>query len=869
MSYIKTTWVTGDIVTAPRMNNMENGIYNNDAAITALQSEVTDTEADITTLQTNVASLQTNVTNLQTTTNNLIPSIANTFSTSSTYAVGDHVMYNGRLYECKTAITTAGAWNTSSWQAVSIYKYDDLVGVIKITSTSTTMATVETTLSAVNTAGDHVVFDVSALSSGMRLCTIYLNDGQYRITDIATGFNGEGLYSSTDTLASILQKGSEPFYITDTTPYTFRETPSAAKLGKAFMDKLIGGSLGWNQLVKELNSTNWTNENGTTTSFVDGVATFTSTIDNNGIGIQYSLSTFVNHKYLLCMNVKSSTAYTGLSFGIPGSGQPIIRFKDSIGGDTAWHTIEGIRECTSSNNLKRIYIFRTSGTVENLSVRNVMFLDLTQMFGSTIADYVYGLESATAGSGIAWLRKYIDLGTYHAYDAGSIQSVEATAHVTTGKNYFNPTVGKYTNRDGTITTTSNSNWCVDKFFSIGNATTITGKIYDNSSGYTGSCGCIFFDSTMTFISYTNFFTASNITSYPFTKTLTVPSGTKYFGISGYQAGGASNILNAPIQIELGSTATAYEPYTEHVYSLGSDTLRGIPQLVNNELSYDGDEKLSDGTINRKYGIVDLGTLNYTYNATYGFYATMPSNAVGTIVDGADGICGRYVMFKGSAANFSAQDKAFTSCNANLSAAKRVYIKDSAYSDAAAFKTAMSGVYLVYPLATPTTEQGTAYQRIQTVDADGTEEFVTNTPVPVGHETQYPQNLLAIAEQIDEAMPTAPSTDGTYTLQAVVSNGVPSYQWVSGQTVSSLSTTSSQRATASLLNTGISVNNKELEEIDGLTTDGDLTGDMMQSLKDTVEARPLEAETSDSTDETNDIDEADETGETDETEQETE
>ncbi len=41
--------------------------------------------------------------------------IAPAFSTSSTYALGDYVMYNGKLYECTTAVTTAGAWVSGSW----------------------------------------------------------------------------------------------------------------------------------------------------------------------------------------------------------------------------------------------------------------------------------------------------------------------------------------------------------------------------------------------------------------------------------------------------------------------------------------------------------------------------------------------------------------------------------------------------------------------------------------------------------------------------------------------------------------------------------------------------------------------------------
>lgn len=43
--------------------------------------------------------------------------IAVTFSASSTYKVGDYVLYNHTLYRCKTAITTAGTWDASKWDA--------------------------------------------------------------------------------------------------------------------------------------------------------------------------------------------------------------------------------------------------------------------------------------------------------------------------------------------------------------------------------------------------------------------------------------------------------------------------------------------------------------------------------------------------------------------------------------------------------------------------------------------------------------------------------------------------------------------------------------------------------------------------------
>ncbi len=43
-----------------------------------------------------------------------------TYSSSSTYAVGNMVIYNNTIYECTTAITTAEEWNSSKWTIVPI-----------------------------------------------------------------------------------------------------------------------------------------------------------------------------------------------------------------------------------------------------------------------------------------------------------------------------------------------------------------------------------------------------------------------------------------------------------------------------------------------------------------------------------------------------------------------------------------------------------------------------------------------------------------------------------------------------------------------------------------------------------------------------
>lgn len=53
-------------------------------------------------------------------TQNLPDIVAEEFSTSSTYAVGDYCLHDGKLYVCTSAVTTAGAWNSNKWSEISI-----------------------------------------------------------------------------------------------------------------------------------------------------------------------------------------------------------------------------------------------------------------------------------------------------------------------------------------------------------------------------------------------------------------------------------------------------------------------------------------------------------------------------------------------------------------------------------------------------------------------------------------------------------------------------------------------------------------------------------------------------------------------------
>ena len=265
----------------------------------------------------------------------------------------------------------------------------------------------------------------------------------------------------------------------------------------------------------------------------------------------------------------------------------------------------------------------------------------------------------------------------------------------------------------------------------------------------------------------------------------------------------------------------YEPYVKHSYPLGNVELRGVPKLdANNSLYYDGDEYASDGTVTRRYGIVDLGTLTWILQdgATNLFYSAITGLKQASTNDERKTIflCSKYTA--DTQANVT--ESVMTDKTA-LTRIGRLYIKDTSYTDAATFKTAMSGVYLVYELATPTTESSDPFQNPQIVDDFGTEEYIDrgvlnqvhDVAIPVGHETTYQANLRAKLEMAPDSpgdgngdyvvrqtngineyvklnpsnvYPERPQDDGTYILQAVFDGTTVTYQWVQVSSLSGVS-----------------------------------------------------------------------------------
>ena len=183
----------------------------------------------------------------------------------------------------------------------------------------------------------------------------------------------------------------------------------------------------------------------------------------------------------------------------------------------------------------------------------------------------------------------------------------------------------------------------------------------------------------------------------------------------------------------------YEPYKSYTYPLDSSLiLRGIPKLDSaNNLYYDGDTYESDGTVTRKYGIVDLGTLTWQYQSTWqSWYTDYISDIKGTSTgtEIPKFISEKYLAM---ATNYglTSDDRIGITTTVRASNGCRILVKNGSTT------TTPSG-YLVYELATPTTETAEPYEEYQHVTNGGTEEYVSTGIVPVGHVTKYPTDIVS-------------------------------------------------------------------------------------------------------------------------------
>jgi len=595
--------------------------------------------------------------------------------------------------------------------------------------------------------------------------------------ELATKANIDGYYE--DLTSGNAEQLVSTQYLEDKIPYHFRTSGGSLDIGNREEDMLVGGSIVWNQFANLKSRTMF----GITVSKVnESTIRVTGTISRVDYGYLDNASGAIafqaTHVYIVWVNGPSSASsyfkfYQGTRATPDILNSPRI-FKYT--GDSVGNCIEAI----------------ATGDVDYTFHWNK--IDLTAMFGTEVADAVYAMEQAEEGAGVAWFKKLFP-NDYYEYNAGELMHVEGLqSHDMVGFNLFDESQDGETNSAYRYFKIpigeTDTLWMTlkDKGTSVDLSNISMGFVKDPANANAGNRWVLYNGTYNANNAYNNSKANPNdFYSYVFVYPRSIDMWNKI-----------RQKYDICINLSDPSRNGTYEPYVKHSYPLDNSlTLRGIPKIdVGGNLYYDGDTYESDGTVTRRYGIVDLGTLSWTVSAQRMLSNNALSEAPAVTITTnktPNAFCAKYEPSKWSDLNIN-HDKTFGVIG------KQIMIMDSAYTDATAFKAAMSGVYLVYELATPTTETAQPYTALQTVDASGTEEYVTTSIVPVGHYTKYPANLRDKIQHLpdlasDEGnyiinqqgqkmtlvrfrIPSAPSEDGTYILRATVSNGTPTYTWES-------------------------------------------------------------------------------------------
>lgn len=148
------------------------------------------------------------------------------------------------------------------------------------------------------------------------------------------------------------------------------------------------------------------------------------------------------------------------------------------------------------------------------------------------------------------------------------------------------------------------------------------------------------------------------------------------------------------------------PATDHDYHAYNGTTYAVDWTSTAGTVYGGTLDVVTGELTVTHGIQDLGDLNWTYQSgsTRFFSSGVSASVKAPSSNGAviDALCSQYKYM-------SLDSLGIASIGCAVSSTKNVYIKNTAYTDPNALKTALSGVQFVYELATPLTYQLTATQ----------------------------------------------------------------------------------------------------------------------------------------------------------------
>lgn len=582
----------------------------------------------------------------------------NEYNTSSSYNKGDYVVHNGTLYRSKEDNVT-GTWDSSKWEQATL---QDLVDDVN--------GAVDSVADKANVNGNYPTMTVGQADS-------ITSDREIEDAEDACP------------------------------PITFGTAGGSAEIQSGYnnFEELRGNSIVWNQLVKNGNfadSTRWSSE-AANIIINDGVGTATFN-SNSGKVTNYINDVTQGHKYLILASLKANDS---------GSTPTLVQYLDASGGFfpvrsnvISWNIVSTIFTVNSLYANPQIQVRNLSAenvTDTTIQIKNVMLIDLTQMFGA-------GNEPET----VEEFRKLFPK-PYYEYNAGTLLSSQSTSLISRGRNQWDE---EWVNSWGNV-----GNVIASKNFI---------RVFPNTE--------YFFKCPTEYYPYVAFYDANQQL------------------LDGYSEGGGSNIINSNsvfttpenacymkfrMQGQYGTTYKndiciyinwdtpnlPYVPYEAQTVTLPNIELRSAGSVY--------DVLYATGGGKRRIGVVDLSTITFTHDGTR-WYAS--ASALGIKLPSSNDNKANLTSSKYSvyAINTMATDS--SKIGIGIATNGNIYIYDIA--------TNIPTGYLNYELATETdipTSENEGWTELVKVDNFGTLQFTTSPEqvpqVPQAYFIRYTVNLV--------------------------------------------------------------------------------------------------------------------------------
>lgn len=474
--------------------------------------------------------------------------------------------------------------------------------------------------------------------------------------------------------------------------FLYRQTPVNYD-GTGTLTSIKGNTVSFNQMIGDF--TNMGLQSGTTISKnADGSYHITGTGDGYHFCSYNVPSAPTDSDFVLRDNHKYYVKTTGIT--LSGLVFQLIAYRNNS-------NVYLVDIAKNSVNKSLIYTYHADANDQSFFTR---FYTQSGFDGTTDVSFILCDLTLAYGSGNEpTLEKFENLFPLNVYDRQySLIPFNGTGLKTTGKNLYNAEniviqsngITYDLNDDGSYTVSGtptgysyiNSDCVVNSNMGV---VTISG--FNNATNM--CCDVIrLYDSSNTVLLETGFNSTSpitiNLSSYPNGTRLSV--GIKRTSNNVAVSG------KVYFQVEFGSTATAYEPYTSNTLSL--PTLTYFPTGMKSAGNvYD---ELSDKAYTR-VGSVDLGSLNWSYNTTNKWFSvgandispkpkpTSSNTEIANI---------QLSQFKTSSRDYMANNQSVDFLVA-INTSGQILIRNLAYTDATAFKNSLSSQYSYFELATPT------------------------------------------------------------------------------------------------------------------------------------------------------------------------